>query len=88
MGVFVYVSVVVWIMQNAERLFADQESFWIPVAMLLLFVLSAAITGLLVFGRPAYLFLSSQKFEALRLLFFTISWLVVIVIIVLAFQLG
>jgi hypothetical protein len=88
LGVFIYVSVVAWIMTNGERLFVDAPEFWMPVVMLLLLVLSVAVMGLLIFGRPVYLFQSGSKLEAIKLLFMTISWLTVIVIIVLAFMLS
>ncbi|MBI2607845.1 MAG: hypothetical protein HYW51_03395 [Candidatus Doudnabacteria bacterium] len=87
-GVFVYTSVVAWLLFNSGRLFGTEDTFWGPVGMLLLFVLSATLVGLMVLGRPAYLFLNGRRFEALKLLFMTISWLAVIVIIVLAFQLS
>ena len=40
----------------------------VPIVMLLLFVFSAALTGLLVFGRPVLWYLDSKKKEALSLL--------------------
>jgi hypothetical protein len=88
LGVFIYVSAVAWIMTNAEGLSADAPEFWIPVAMLLLFVLSATIVGLIVLGRPIYLFQAGQKLEAIKLLFMTLSWMAVTVVIVLAFLLS
>jgi hypothetical protein len=86
--VFVYVTIVAWVVTSSERLFGDAPEFWMPVAMLLLLVLSVAVMGLLIFGRPAYLFHKGQIWEAIKLLFMTLSWLTVIVVIVLAFLLS
>jgi hypothetical protein len=81
LGVLVYVSGVAWIMQNGERIFG--HNFWGPVVLLLLFVFSALITGLLVLGRPIYLFLNGEKTDAVKMLFYTVGWMFVIITIVL-----
>ena len=52
--------------------------FLIPVALLLLFVFSAALTGYLVFGKPVLWYLDGKKKEALELLFTTLGILSVI----------
>ena len=74
-GVFVYVSLVAWLMFNAEMIFDESDSFLIPVFMLLLFVISASITGFLVLGRPIHLYLNNAKKEAFVFLFATLAWL-------------
>lgn len=74
-GVIIYIIIVAYVMLNGEKLFGQMNNLWGPVALLLLFTVSAAITGLLVLGRPAYLFLSGQKPEAVKLLIYTVSWL-------------
>jgi hypothetical protein len=83
-GVIAYIVLVASIMQNAEALFGKMEKFWGPVAFLMLFVVSAAISGLLVFGRPVFLFLNGQKGEGVKLALFTIGLLFVETVIVLA----
>lgn len=45
----------------------------IPIAMLLLFVFSAAFTGILVFGRPVMFYLDGKKKEAMSLLLYTLG---------------
>ncbi len=40
----------------------------VPVTLLLIFVLSAAITGFLIFGKPAQMYVDGKKKEALSLL--------------------
>lgn len=72
---------------NAESIFGKMTNFWGPVVLLLLFVLSATIVGSLVLGRPIYLYLNGSKPDAIRLLFYTIGWLFVIIVIVLLIQL-
>ena len=58
------------------------------VAFLLLFVLSAAITGSLVFGRPALMFLGGQKTEAVSFLLYTLAWLLAATVVLFAILLS
>ena len=44
-----------------------------PIALLLLFVTSAAITGFLIFGKPAQWYIDGKKKEAMSLLFSTLA---------------
>jgi hypothetical protein len=67
-GVFVYVILVVWLITNGDKIFGQMQNFWGPVAFLLLFVFSALVTGLLVLGRPIYLWFNDKKKEAIKLL--------------------
>ncbi len=53
----------------------------IQIAMLSLFVCSAAITGFLVFGKPVMLYIDGKKKEAVALLGYTIGILVLFTII-------
>ncbi len=50
----------------------QKDNIFIPIAMLLLFVFSAAFTGLLVFGKPLLWYLDGEKKEAIYLLFNTL----------------
>ena len=50
-----------------------ENTFLIPVALLLLFVFSAALTGFLIFGKPAQMYVDGKKKEALSLLFNTLG---------------
>ena len=50
-------------------------------AFLLLFVISAAIMGLIVLGRPVMLYLDGKKKEGIQLLFYIIGFLVVIAMV-------
>ena len=77
-GVFIYVTAVSWLLSNAEHFFGNvpEPNFLIPVFMLLLFVVSATVTGSLVLGKPLLMYLDGQKKEAVKLLFLTLGWLV------------
>ncbi len=76
LGVLIYISGVALLGFNSQNIFGQVQSFLIPVFILLLFVVSACITGLLVLGKPIYLFLEGHKKEAFILLFATLGWLV------------
>ena len=44
----------------------------VPISLLLLFVFSAALTGFLIFGKPAQMYVDGKKKEALSLLTYTL----------------
>jgi len=83
-GVLLYVFVISRILFSAEKIFGKMENLWTPFAFLLLFVISAAIVGILFFGRATYLYLDNRKKEAVKLLFYTIGWLFLATVIILA----
>ena len=85
--VFLYTSGVAWILFNGQKVFGQFTNFWGPLTLLLLFVLSATIVGMLVLGKPAMLYFNGAKAEALRFLFYTIAWIFVIVLTVFLFHL-
>ncbi|MBX4188416.1 MAG: hypothetical protein KW793_04785, partial [Candidatus Doudnabacteria bacterium] len=66
---------------NAENMFGEKETILIPMMMLMVFVLSATITGSLVLGRPVMMYLNGQKTEAVRLFLFTVGWLALFTVI-------
>ena len=89
LGVLVYVSLVVLFMNNAEKIFGKMNNnSFAPIIFLLLFVLSALITGSLVLSKPAMLYLDGQKKEGITLLFYTIVSLAVILALVILVYLG
>ncbi|MGC9599469.1 MAG: hypothetical protein ABSE18_03740 [Minisyncoccia bacterium] len=79
-GTFLYVAAVAWLGFNSQAIFGRTTSFLTPLFALLLFVVSASITGLLVLGRPIYLYLNGLKKEAFVLLFATLAWLILFLI--------
>jgi len=75
-GVLIYISSIAWFIFNADQIFGEADSFLAPLLMLLLFVISASITGLLILGKPIGLYLGNHKKEAFFLLFTTLSCLI------------
>ena len=61
-----------------------RNSFLAPIALLLLFVFSAALTGFLIFGKPAELYVDGKKKEALSLLTYTLIILSAVTFLALA----
>jgi len=84
LGMLVYTSGVAWLMYNGNTLFGQMTGFWGPLAILLLFVFSALVVGLLVLGRPIYLYLEGARPDAIKLLFYTVGWIFLIVIMIFA----
>jgi hypothetical protein len=64
-GGFMYYGTLIKIGRN--------NTYLAPIALLLLFVLSAAVTGFLIFGKPAQLYVDGKKKEALSLLTYTLG---------------
>lgn len=87
-GVAIYVTGVSLVMRNGEKIFGKMDTFLGPIVFLLLFVLSAAITGTLVLGRPIILYLENRKADAIKLFIYTIGWLFVIILSALAIQIS
>lgn len=82
LGTLVYIILVVSFIQLLQVYMPKEDNFLIPIAMLLLFVCSAAITGFLVLGKPIILYIDGKKQEAIYLLGSTIAILVLITIII------
>ena len=78
LGVVVYTGLVTWFMFSAESWLGRVSSFWGPMAILLLLVLSVAVVGTLIFLRPIYLFLDGHKKEAVTLIVYTLVALVIL----------
>jgi len=79
----IYVSLVALLMSNGESIFGKEDGFLVPFFMLLLFVLSAAVMGSLIFGRPVMMYIDGKKKEAVKLLGGTVGWIFAIVVIML-----
>jgi len=83
LAVFMYVllvSALMWLLLDK-----DFGMFWGPVLVLMLFVISAAICGALVFGYPIKLALDKKISKALiivayTLLFSSVFWLIIALI--------
>ncbi len=77
LGTALYISLVASLLFNAPRLFGNngKDTVLIPIAMILLFVFSASLTGVLVLGRPVLWYLDGKKKEAVSLLLTTVGFL-------------
>lgn len=80
-GTAAYIILVVSFIFSLQVFEAKEDIIIIPIAMLLLFVCSAAITGFLVFGKPVMLYIDGKKREAISLLGYTLGILVLITLI-------
>lgn len=80
-GVLVYVSLVAGLMLYAQELLGKMEGILGLMAFLLLYVVSAAAVGALVFGKPVMLYLDNKKREAVKMLIHTIGWLLIFTIV-------
>jgi hypothetical protein len=80
-----YVSAVAGFMYFASAMkLGRANTVLVPIALLLLFVFSASLTGFLIFGKPAQLYVDGKKKEALSLLTYTLIIFSVITLITLA----
>ena len=86
-GVTFYIILVSLIMSNAQKIFGKEDNLFSPVVFLLLFVLSASVTGGLTLGRSVILYLENRKTEAVKLFLYTVGWLFVLTVIAFIIQL-
>jgi hypothetical protein len=78
----VYIFLVASIIMNAEKIFGPQEPGILPaLSFLTLFVLSAAVSGALIFGKPILLYLEGKKSEAVTLFASILGWMFVFLLI-------
>ncbi len=75
---FAYIFIVSQILTNGERLFGKVQGVLAPTAFLLTFVFSAAVMGILIFGRPILWYLDGFQKEAVKLVIYTLGLLLVI----------
>ena len=82
-GATAYIFLVSQIMMNSEDLFGNLGNNFIgPFAFLLLFVLSAAVVGGLLFGPTVYLFFEGKKKDSIKSAVYSIGWLMLITVVV------
>jgi len=71
-----YVALVALLLSNAQNIFGpDDNEAAKAIAFLLTFVLSAAVMGITIFGRPILWYLEGKRKEAILLVFYTIGFL-------------
>ncbi len=69
-------------MTNAQNIFGKGDNVFTGIAVLMLFVISAAIMGFVILGRPILMYLDGLKKEAVKLFYLTITWLILIAAII------
>ncbi|HET8689921.1 MAG TPA: hypothetical protein VFL81_00575 [Candidatus Saccharimonadales bacterium] len=68
-----------------ENLFKGVEhTSLMPFMLLLIFVLSVAVVGGLVFGQAVWLFLGNRKLESVKSAIYSVGWLFILTILVVA----
>ncbi len=83
MGLVWYVFLVSLLMMNGDKIFGSSPEIFGAITFLMLFVVSALVCFLLVFGGPVYLYLEKKKKDALVLLGTEVSFLVFILLMIL-----
>jgi len=88
-GIAIYCALVVATINYFGKIFFAPPGFWGSVFILMLLVFSAAVSGSIVFGYPAYLALNKRIKRALSVLAFTALYslgiILIIVILITAF---
>jgi len=87
LGTAVYVTVVGTILWNNNKILEPKDNAFTPIAALMLFILSAAITGSLVIGKPMLMYIDGQKKEGVKLFIYTVCWLALGTVIIFLTQL-
>ena len=86
LGVTVYCGLVALLFNYLTQAIPSGPGFFGFFFMLMFLVFSAAVTGSIVFGYPAYLALAKNKIkEALVILTFTLCYSLVIILVTLIF---
>ncbi len=78
-----YIFLISLVLRYGDEIFGAKPGIFGIIAALLLFVVSAAISGALILGKPALLYLEGKKKEALQLFILTVSWLILFLVILL-----
>ncbi len=74
LSTFAYIVLIGIFFRNIEKInFGEHDTVLAPIFMLMLFVLSAALTSSLMFGQPVFWYLDGKKKESLQLLGYTLG---------------
>jgi len=77
-----YVSLVALFISFAPKVFGEQDGGILGFSVFLMtFVISAAIMGTLVLGKPAMLYMDGHKKDALKLFGITLGWMFIFVVV-------
>ena|SRR3989304_7481821 len=80
-GTFIYIILVSLVMINGGKIFGQADNLWGGIIILMLFVFSALIVGLLMLGRPIIFYLNGLKKEGIQLLIYTMITLFLLLVI-------
>jgi len=83
LGEWVYIFLVAFFMLNAEKWFGNMPGIAGVASLLLVFVISAAISGFLILGKPILMYFEGKKKDATMLFFITVGWLLVFLAVLL-----
>lgn len=82
LGVALYVGVFAWLVNNVSRWFPAPRQSWVGSALfLMLFIVSACVTGSLVLLRPVLLYVEGHKKESVLLFVYTVACLAVVAVL-------
>lgn len=80
-GMILYIFAVSWLLFTASFIEGMELGMLAPFLILLLFVISVAVMGLLMFGRAVLTYLGGNKQEAIHLVLLTLAWLILFALI-------
>lgn len=72
-----YIALIATGLRLTQHFATPQDSFFVPIAMLSLFVLSAVLMGTIFFLKPVLMYLDGQKEEAVRLFLTSLGYFAV-----------
>lgn len=81
LGTFVYIILVALFFTHGSKIFGQADNLWGGIIILLLFVISALIVGLLILGRPIIFYLNGLRKEGVQLLIYTMMALLLLLIV-------
>ena len=87
-GAALYVAFIACFMNTVPELVGEVPEHIAATMFLLVFVISAAVMGLLVFGRPILWYLEGAKQEAVSLVLYTVGFLAGIAVLLFLFLLS
>lgn len=78
LSVGAYVFIIVQIITGIGQIGPEDAGIIAPITFLMLLVLSVAVVGMLIFGRPLFMYLDGQKREGVSMAIATIAWLALV----------
>jgi len=86
LGVAIYAVAFAYFISNSQQWLGPLPNIWLGFAMMIMiFIISACVTGSLVLLKPVLLYLEGQKKEAVHLFAYTLLFLIVMVLVIIFF---